>query len=228
MNNRLSDICVICGKNHATTKDHLPPQSMFPKPRPSDLITVPACAKCNNENSELDEVFKVLIGIQAGHGPEGERLFLNQTSRTLTHNLRLTKGIINAIREAEIVTFEGLLVGTAPVIPIDKSYDIVIERIIRGLHWHHTGHILGDEVDIKVNLHRTLTKQVYDMTHDWETGIVGGNQFIYKYFVADEAPMASVWVLEFFGSAWSSGTVFPKIKSDEDHSAIWEEKIHEA
>jgi hypothetical protein len=50
------------------------------------------------------------------------------------------------------------------------------------------------------------------MTNNWATGIVGKGQFIYKYAVFDEVPMASVWILQFFGRAWSSGTVMPKNK----------------
>ena len=82
-----------------TGRDHLPPQSVFPKPRPNDLITVPACDSCNNKRSGLDEEFKVAIGIQAGHGEDGERLFRDQTSRTLAHNQRLMGELASAMRE---------------------------------------------------------------------------------------------------------------------------------
>ena len=54
------------------------------------------------------------------------------------------------------------------------------------------------------------------MTHDWATGIVGKDQFIYKYLVYDEVPLVSVWVMQFFGCAWSSGTVIPKKESEND------------
>ena len=211
MKSRHSDICVICGKRPMTGRDHLPPQSAFPKPRPSDLITVPACDNCNNKRSGLDEEFKVAIGLQAGHGEQGERLFCDQTSRTLSHNRRLMRELASAMREVKIRTPEGLMVGTASAVPLrSESYDTVINRIIRGLHWHHTGHILGDRVDIKINWYRNLTKKIYEMTNNWATGVVGDGQFIYKYAVFDEVPMASVWVLQFFGRAWSSGTITPK------------------
>lgn len=211
MKSRHSDICVICGKRPMTGRDHLPPQSVFPKPRPSDLITVPACDNCNNKRSGLDEEFKVAIGLQAGHGEQGERLFYDQTSRTLSHNRRLMRELASAMQEVKIHTPEGLMVGTASAVPLrSESYDTIINRIIRGLHWHHTGHILGDRVDIKINWYRNLTRKIYEMTNNWTTGVVGDGQFIYKYAVFDEVPMASVWVLQFFGRAWSSGTITPK------------------
>ncbi len=189
-----SDICVICGKRPMTGRDHLPPQSIFPKPRPSDLITVPACDNCNNKRSGLDEEFKVAIGIQAGFGEDGERLFLSQTTKTILHNRRLREELAKDMKVVELKTPAGLFVGTAQAVKLkSKSYNTIINRIIRGLHWYHSGQILGDLVDIKVNWHRNLSKEIFEMTKNWNTGIVGKGQFIYKYALIDEVPLASVW-----------------------------------
>lgn len=211
MKSRNSGICVICGKNPSTGRDHIPPQSIFPKPRPNDLITIPACDQCNNKRSGLDEIFKVFIGLIAGHGPEGERLFRAQTSKTLEHNRKLSRQIASTMREADVKTPGGLLFGTASVVLLDSNaYDTIIDRIIRGLHFHHTGHILDDRANIKVYWHRQLTKKMYEMANGWFTGAVGGGQFVYKYAVFDEEPFGSVWILQFFNRGWSSGTVIPK------------------
>ncbi len=210
---RHSDICVICGKNPVTGRDHLPPQCIFPKPRPSDLITVPACDGCNNKRSGLDEEFKVAIGIQAGHGEEGERRFHEQTSRTLSYNRRLRGEIASTMKEVEIRSPAGLVLGSAMAVLLrSNSYDLIINRIIKGLHWHHTGYILGDDVDVTVYWHQNLDKKTYDMAKNWATGIVGDGQFIYKYAIFDEAPMASAWILQFFECAWSSGIILPKLE----------------
>ncbi len=48
------------------------------------------------------------------------------------------------------------------------------------------------------------------MTCTWQTDSMGGDQFIYKFAMFDEEPLASVWVFQFFKRAWSSGTVTPK------------------
>jgi hypothetical protein len=104
-----------------------------------------------------------------------------------------------------------VILGIVPAVLLDSNaYDTVIDRIIRGLHFHHTGHILGDRVNVKVNWHRRLTKKIYEMTNGWATGVVGCGQFIYKYTLFEEEPLRSVWVLQFFSEAWSSGTVMPK------------------
>lgn len=49
--------CVLCGKNIATTREHVPPKNLFKKPRPDNLITVPACENCNSGSSKDDEYF---------------------------------------------------------------------------------------------------------------------------------------------------------------------------
>ncbi|MGO9992866.1 MAG: hypothetical protein ACLPTF_10205 [Steroidobacteraceae bacterium] len=48
------DRCVLCGINAATSREHVPAESFFERPYPPDLITVPACARCN-QGSQLDD-----------------------------------------------------------------------------------------------------------------------------------------------------------------------------
>jgi hypothetical protein len=213
MKARPSKTCVICGLQPATTDDHVPPKGIFPKPRPSDLITVRTCLKCNKSTSDLDEIFKVFIGIAGGHSPEGEKMFKEQTSRTLQHNRRLKREIASTLRDVRVKTPEGVILGKRPAVLLNsKAHDQIIDKTIRGLHFHHTGVILGNAADIKVNWHYGLTKDMFDMSARWPTGVVGGGQFIYKFVAQQEEPLASLWIFQFFGRAWSSGTVLPKGK----------------
>src|SRR3954447_2286562 len=46
--------CVYCDKP-ATTRDHIPPRCLFGENKPSNLVTVPACEKCNNGAARDDE-----------------------------------------------------------------------------------------------------------------------------------------------------------------------------
>jgi hypothetical protein len=211
MKEQKSEICSICGKNPATTRDHIPPKGIFPKPRPSDLITVPACLTCNKSTSDLDEVFKVFAGLAGGHGPEGERMFKEQTIHTLEHNERLRREIASTVRNVWVKTPGGIVLGKKPAVLLNsRAHNHIIGKTIRGLHFHHTGNILGDQADISVNWHYSLTEKMYKMSVNWFTGVVGNGQFIYKFFTHPKEPLASVWILQFFNKAWSSGTVLPK------------------
>ena len=50
-------VCIYCQTNPKETNDHVPPKGLFREPRPSNLITVPACLKCNNGFSGDDDYF---------------------------------------------------------------------------------------------------------------------------------------------------------------------------
>jgi hypothetical protein len=208
---RPSDICVICGLNPATSWDHLPPDGIFPKPKPVDPIEVPACEKCNSGSSDYDQIFQVFIGLAAGHGETGEKMFKEHVTKILRSNRRLKRSIAQTLRYVDLKTPAGNFLGRAEAVLHDsRSYDSVIERIIRGLHFYHTGYILGDKVDIKIRFHRKLTVTLFNMASSWLTGSVGGDQFIYRYAIFKEEPLASAWVLQFFKKTWSSATILPK------------------
>src|ERR1700730_16699359 len=63
--------CAYCGEWREITRDHVPSRSLFSKPRPSDLITVPSCYPCNNGVSRDDEYFNfvVKLGIDRNRFP---------------------------------------------------------------------------------------------------------------------------------------------------------------
>ncbi len=50
-------LCYLCGKP-ATTKDHVPPKTLFAPPRPHNLITLPCCAECNGAYALDEEYFR--------------------------------------------------------------------------------------------------------------------------------------------------------------------------
>ena len=215
---RPSELCVLCGRNPATSWDDLPPKGMFANPKPTDPIKVPACGSCNSgkKSSGADEIFQVFIGIAAGHGEQGEQMFKDHVTKIIKSNRKLKRSIAETKHYREFVTPSGLYLGRKECVRQDsKSCDAVIERIIRGLHWQYAGNIIGDKAAIKVRWHRTLTAAQIKMTELWQSDSVGGDQFIFKYAISEEAPLASVWLLQFFNCTWWSATVIPKIIDSE-------------
>ena len=63
--------CYLCGEkltnNRNKTKDHVPPDCIFPKDKPPNLITIPCCKRCNEEYTQLDEKMRNFFAILAGH-----------------------------------------------------------------------------------------------------------------------------------------------------------------
>jgi hypothetical protein len=64
------DLCYYCGEP-ATTREHAPPKSFFPKKANLQLKTVPPCKKHNNSKSHDDQYLLAQICI---HAAEGENL----------------------------------------------------------------------------------------------------------------------------------------------------------
>ena len=101
-------LCAICGEQNATTRDHVPPKSIFPTPRPNHLVTVPCCFDCNNGASELDDLFKVYLSLQAaGTNEIATALFEKKTLRTLERNQRLLNTINEQSTRVKITNDEG-------------------------------------------------------------------------------------------------------------------------
>jgi len=70
-------VCVFCG-DPATTRDHVPPKGVFPDPKPSDLITVPACDSCNSDTKLDDEYFRWLVATGSGGNEDAFKLIKNR------------------------------------------------------------------------------------------------------------------------------------------------------
>lgn len=75
----MANLCALCGENPATTKDHIPPQGIYPKPRDNDINfnTVPAYSNCNNGAAVEDEEFKVLMGFTTGEFHENPEVVID-------------------------------------------------------------------------------------------------------------------------------------------------------
>ncbi len=129
-------ICVLCGKNEATTKEHIPPKGIFLKPLPNNLITVPACNSCNNNSSEDDELFKMLLAISVGSSTESWKDLWKNAMRTFQHRGKgkLRNLIRSRVAKVSVHTPAGLYLGEAPTIKFQaKEIKPVIKKITKGL-----------------------------------------------------------------------------------------------
>ena len=85
---KVGELCALCGVNQASTRDHVPPKAIFPKPRPP-LITVPACFECNNSASDLDDLFKVYLSMHAAENNEIARQLLLRKLSELCDEIKI-------------------------------------------------------------------------------------------------------------------------------------------
>lgn len=195
-------LCCYCGVAEATTKDHIPPKSIFNKPLPSDLITVPCCFECNNDSSKYDELFKAYLGMHvSSFGIEGARLFKQGVIPTVQHNHKLRNEILSKIEEVEIVTPAGIYMGKAKALLWDsETHEKSIEKLTRGLFFHCYNKILPKHIQIDTywfnSFHSDLTDKLYKH-------VVANGAFIYFENFSEDSEMESMWLYEFYGSHWA-------------------------
>lgn len=204
-------LCAICGKRPATTVDHVPPKGIFAKPRPTNLITVPACFHCNHVASKNDEKFRVYLSLHVGiDTPQTKILWNKHALRSIRHNKQLHHEILKTMKPVEVVTPNGIVLGKrTAVLWNSQSHDSVIERTIRGLYYHHFHEALADSALVKVQWLGQLNNDLYELTKNWPQNDIGNGALIYKYGRAEEAPLHSLWIFQFYGRHWSSGYTAP-------------------
>lgn len=198
--------CAICGENEATTRDHVPPKSIFPQPRPDHLVTVPACRECNNGASDYDDLFKVFLSMQASENNEiAKRLFEEKTLRTIKRNKFLLEKIQRESKEIEVVGRDGKLETRTGVLWDSNAHDAVIKRTIRGLYYHHSGNVLSSDAVLSVQWLKNIPEEILPNLHLFTEVVIGDRQVVYKYYIHKANPRLSVWIFDFYGAHIASG-----------------------
>lgn len=204
-------VCVICGERDAQGRDHVPPKGIFCRPRPANLVSVPACGQCNNGASGLDERFRVYLGLHVGRDdPAGARFYREEAIRTLRKNRRLVDDILSNTEPTFLSTDSGVIHGWGFRGRWDsQAHDAIVERTIRGLYYHHFDEILGDKVRVEVQWLRKLTEEMVQMSNTWSANFFGSGECTYRYARAEDSPLASTWIFQFYKAHWASGYTMP-------------------
>lgn len=200
------DVCCYCGDAAATTRDHIPPKAIFNKPRPSDLITVPCCFKCNNRASRDDEQFKAYLGMHVAHkSEESEQLFKKGVLPTVRHNHSLRRAILKSMKPVNLFSRSGIYLGRGASVPWNNiAHDNTIERLVRGLFYHHSGIVIGGNAQIDTYYFKEPPTPTTDL---FDTVSIANGNFIYSYGIAEDSIYNSIWMFSFYDSHWAGGTV---------------------
>lgn len=199
--------CAYCGAIGSVTRDHVPPQNLFPEPLPTDLITVPACDACNSAFKLDDEYFRLAIT----SGIDGEAF-----PRELEHSVKAIKKLADpkkrrfaqrmlaAQRLVEVKSPAGIHLGHVPAHVVDGGRVIkVVKRIVRGLYFHHTGRRLPAQYEITaVYVANPSFLDSPEATTFLNTmcapHVLGNSVLVYRYSLTEGDDSASAWGLLFF------------------------------
>jgi hypothetical protein len=205
--------CTYCGSGENLTDDHVPPKNVFPKPRPSDLVTVPACKKCNEDISEDEEYFrlKLCLSEQVGNSPDARKnreVILRSLKRPEATGFK--QSFLSDIRSIWHRTPAGIYRGKRLAFEVDLHRIFrVVEKSVRGLFFHETGNRLHPSYMVNIHSNETLEECSAELLEELKQTIriplaqlspriIGNGVFSYRCHITKEDPFFSVWSLTFY------------------------------
>ena len=133
----MNSTCYACLIADADTKDHIPPQSFFPTPRPNNLITVPCCEKCNNGNSQEDDYVRFILTSLLDRSPAGEKIWEEKIVRGyMPRNPREIDNILPSLADVSLKRGGQIIEAVAFKIEHARLSQYFI-RMTKGLLRHH-------------------------------------------------------------------------------------------
>jgi len=225
---RTASQCAYCGATDSLTVDHVPPKNMFPKPRPNDLITVPACSTCNSSASKDDEYFRLTLCLSEQVGTDANA---RQNRDTIFRSLERDEAVgfrtalVADIRPVRIRTPTGLDLGTRLGFDVDLQRIFgVVERTVRGLFFHEAKRRLDPNYDVRIFSDDTLIENSPEVLKELRNTIliplaqksptvIANGAFHYRFQITDEDPSVSVWALSFYEGVSFLGLTGPHVKT---------------
>jgi hypothetical protein len=192
--------CYLCGAP-ATTRDHIPPLGLFSEPRPTDLITVPACCACNNKTKLDDEYFRLMVAAGSNDSPQSIAILHQRIIPRMRKTPALIVDFMSSIRRVDVHSAGGIYLGQVPEFPFNRSrIQVVIDKIVRGLFFKNTKHRLATDYvvadfhynpPIQASLQNAITRLPLFTVGD-------GSVFSYCFSLSDTAESESYWFLMFY------------------------------
>jgi hypothetical protein len=203
-------VCIYCQANPKETNDHVPPKGLFREPRPSNLITVPACLSCNNGFSGDDDYFLNLAlewaASESGDGRGVAEKRLRSMKRKAGRNV--WKSIFAKVKAVEVYSPGGLYLANSLEFSLDTGRLIrCVNRMIRGFFFEFTKTPLpvGDYTRAMpfsqyVEKHKDEPQAVefIQFIPHLQGRVIGEGTFEVRYFVLDPDRHSSFWYLEFY------------------------------
>ncbi len=210
--------CVFCGQRRVVTRDHIPPSCLFGKKGnlPSDLITVPACKRCNLQTSGDDEYLRlVLAASEEASGHPTAQTLLSPISRSLNRpeGPGFANLVFDSLTTVNAYTRSGIYFGAMPALRVDRArLTRIVEKVIRGLFFEEYKKRLPNShkvVSLFVNpMRREVPRDEFEMwRHHVRELLVGGRErevgrrvLVYRCNRSPDHVFWTVWALTFYGN----------------------------
>lgn len=199
-------LCVYCGNRPRETKDHVVPRGLF-HTRDRHMITVPACAACNQSKQPGDAYLReyLVADHQGSKHPEAQRLFSGPVARAIE---RRQSRLAPQVSQASVVTLfvDGFWQDMAVVEVDAELVNTELSFIVRGLYFHEAKTRLPPEYEVKsVRLPQDHITTAMEWFAERLTGeshprlrMLGNRVFWYVMVVDQDDPYVTGWLLCFY------------------------------
>lgn len=196
-----TELCYICCEPGADDRDHVIPVALFEKPRPSDLLTLPAHHKCHDQLDE--EYFRLIVAGQSSRDNQNaNKLWEGKIKRSVQRSAPLQASLRSALLDSvNLVSPGGIWLGKVPGIRFDRDrFYPTLEKIVRGLYLSHTKNLLPRSAGMKWAIMNEPPKgQMLEIFQQSTPGLFYPGVFDCKYGIAsDDKTEMTVWWLRFY------------------------------
>jgi len=200
--------CAYCAE-HASTRDHIPPKTLFPQPLPKgiELVTVPCCVECNGRASGDDKYFAAILSstVEAQRNTAAQPVLRRLLSGGKRHPQEkgFWKGILQNVQISEVRSPGGILLGNLPAhTNYEPRFYRVLERIVKGFFFKLHLRRLPDGFAVVV--FESPTKEFWDQIPDLREALARNGCFqpmqgIFRLWSTgeEERPDVTMWYMIF-------------------------------
>ena len=186
--------CIYCENASADSSDHVVGRKFFLVERRANLPQIPACGRCNNEKSKLENYLMVVLGFGAKHRDAA----INLKTQVL-HRLE-NKANAKLLQKLQ----RGYSRSGGTSIPFEhEPLEKLFAMIARALAWQHFGVRLGDGFSAIASIFANEAEEGFaQMLSHGKThvsGDLGEGTFIYEGEQGVEYPELTLWRFEIYG-----------------------------
>jgi hypothetical protein len=214
--------CAYCA-SEATTRDHVPPKSFFPQPRPTkNVITVPCCEPCNVSFKAHDDYARMVFVTSSGAAGNPDRDKLKSKVKRFVErkeSKNLLAGVYASMGERWRENENGLFVKRQFFTIEGEHLDAFARRMIRALFLHQKGYKLPDDCLIHT-FHRLRLAHLPLEAQEFLINMAAllssrpiyscGEAFAYQWEQSPNGESMTWWLLTFYGQANFICNTFPR------------------
>ena len=195
--------CVYCGQSNPKTRDHVPSKSLFARPYPKNLITVPCCKDCHLETTKDDEYFKTMLVLKDGNLYDTDKSVLYESvSRSFRRQVGLKRDILKTVKDVEVVSKSGIYLGKSMTYDVNR-YRLykVVGRYVRGLYFHFNKEIFpldGSITCYEIGGLKSIPEELIHFLNNKHEVITIGNATLKIQIWKGNEEFIAIWLLTFF------------------------------